>query len=100
MVVAFREARNEAASGMRTDIGGQREKELNIRNFRKCFFAPQITQMDTDFSHTDFGSLDGSCHAGCFVHQPSLLAMTIIRAIRKICVRKTHDKTEHLRSSV
>ena len=49
MVVAFREARNEAASGMRTDIGGQREKELNIRNFRKCFFAPQITQMDTDF---------------------------------------------------
>ena len=49
MVVAFREARNEAASGMRTDIGGQREKELNIRNFWKCFFAPQITQMDTDF---------------------------------------------------
>ena len=55
-----------------------------------AFFCPQIAQMDTNFFSdrffsdcTDCWSLDGSCHAGCFVHQSSPLATTIIRAIRE-----------------
>ncbi len=69
------------------------------------FFPHRLHRCSQMFSRTDsdctiFWSLDGSCHAGCFAHQSSSLAVTIIRVIRKICVRKTHDKTEHLCPSV
>jgi len=64
--------------------------ELTLIEVSDAFFCPQITQMDTNsfsdrfFSDcTDCWSLGGSCHAGCFAHQSSSLATTIIRAIRE-----------------
>jgi len=60
-----------------------------LMKFRMRFLAHRLHRWTQIFSQTDFSdctdcwSLDGSCHAGCFVHQSSPLATTIIRAIRE-----------------
>ena len=78
-----------AVQALRDDAGFRKTKK--IKNWRfGCVFLPTdytdghkffLRQIFSDC--TDCWSLGGSCHAGCFVHQSSPLATTIIRAIRE-----------------
>ena len=73
---------------------------ISIIQVSDVFFAPQIADGHRFFSHTDFSdctdcwSLDGSCHAGCFAHQSSSLATTIIRNPKNLCEKNAwQDRT-------